>query len=185
MDWTALIVRACVEDAGRKSGLMTEKQQESWRGQPASEMCARLVPDPQWHLTLEDLGPVAVKSAGFAWKQQRSYRRWNDLSVAVDGRAASDRVREIHGVIGEQLLLAVEAEIEKAIASPSWSDWTVSLSPSAQRLTPLSDDGPARYRPETRRSDHRVDQTRGQGLWWMGDSVRSEVTFAGKCRHAA
>jgi hypothetical protein len=106
-------------------------------------------------------------------------------SEQIRGRATRDRVREIHGVIGEQLLLAVEAEIEKAIASPLWSDWTVSLSPCVQRLTPLSDDGPVRYRPETKRSDHRVDQTRGQGLRWMGDSVRSEVTFAGKCRHAA
>jgi hypothetical protein len=100
---------------------MTEKPQEPWQGPPMSVLSARLAPDPQGPLpTLDDLGLAAAKSAGFAWQEQRSYARWNDLAASLSGRADSNWVGEIHGmigVIGEQVLVAAEAEIEKAIAS--------------------------------------------------------------------
>src|ERR1035437_3621129 len=108
------------QDATRL-GPMTEKPQEPWQGPGGPVLSARLAPDPQGPFpTLDDLGLAAAKSAGFAWQEQRSYARWNDLAASLGGRADSNWVGEIHGmigVIGEQVLVAAEAEIEKAIAS--------------------------------------------------------------------
>lgn len=68
--------------------------------------------------TLDDLGLAAAKEVGFEWQQQRSRSRWNEIVAAVHGHPGADWVPEIHGivgVIGEQVLLAAEAEVEKHI----------------------------------------------------------------------
>jgi hypothetical protein len=89
-------------------------------GPPASVLAARLAPEPQEGIpTVDELGLGAAKRVGFEWQQQRSLARWNEI-VASLGTGSSDWVREIHGIfgaVGEQVLVATEAEVEKAIAS--------------------------------------------------------------------
>lgn len=60
----------------------------------------------------------SAKAAAFAWQEQRSKGFWNEL-VATTANAQSDWVRPIHGIIGavgEEVLVAIEAEVEKQIA---------------------------------------------------------------------
>jgi hypothetical protein len=87
---------------------------------PASILASRLAVD--WEgppPTIDDLGLGDAKKAAFEWQQQRSRAGWNGLVTGASGRTASDWVLEIHGmfgVIGEQVLVAAEAEVEKEIA---------------------------------------------------------------------
>lgn len=70
--------------------------------------------------TLDDLGLTAAKDAGFGWQQLRSRARWHEMVAAMKRSAVADWVPEIHGifgVIGEQVLLAIEAETEKTITA--------------------------------------------------------------------
>lgn len=82
-------------------------------------LASRLALQPDGALpTVDDLGLGAAKQAGFDWQQQRSRASWNELVATTSGREVSDWVPEIHGifgVIGEQILVATEAEIEKAV----------------------------------------------------------------------
>lgn len=69
--------------------------------------------------SISDLSLESAKVAAFAWQQQRSKVFWNELA-AMTATAASDWVRPIHGIIGtigEEVLVAIEAEVEKVIAS--------------------------------------------------------------------
>jgi len=99
---------------------MTSDKPPQASGPPTSVLASRLAPEPDGPVpTFDDLGLNTAKTAGFEWQQQRSKASWNELVATTKGGAASDWVREIHGmfgVIGEQVLLATEAEVEKAIA---------------------------------------------------------------------
>lgn len=88
--------------------------------------------------TVVDLGLGAAKQAGFEWQQQRSKAGWNELVATTSGREVSDWVPEIHGifgVIGEQVLVATEAEIEKAVAAGSLAGFAVGQDASRASLS--------------------------------------------------
>lgn len=93
------------------------------RGPPSSVLAARLAvrldgPIP----TLDELGLGPAKTAAFAWQEQRSFALHREAQTLAatftTGSTAADWIPEIHrilGVVGEQVLVAVEAEIEKEI----------------------------------------------------------------------
>ena len=99
---------------------MTDEQSLGPPDPPMSVLASRLaVDDGGQPPTQADLGLGAAQRVGFDWQQQRSHGRLNEIFAAM-GTGASDWVRKIHGifgVIGEQVLVATEAEVEKAISA--------------------------------------------------------------------
>jgi hypothetical protein len=76
--------------------------------------------------------------AAFDWQEQRSRARWNEMVVVTRNSAASPWVPEIHGligVVGELILVCVEAEVEKEILQQKLdrlpSDTTVEMASKA------------------------------------------------------
>ena len=90
-------------------------------GPPSSVLGGRLAaesdePTP----TFQQLGLSDAKAVAFDWQHQRSYASWHEFTVIAHDLAASEWVREIHGivgVVGEVLLVCIEAEVEKEILS--------------------------------------------------------------------
>lgn len=113
-------VRVVAAVGAHYRGMTSEKPGQA-EGPPASVLASRLAAQPDGPLpTVVDLGLGAAKQAGFDWQHQRSMAWWNELVATTSGREVSDWVPEIHGifgVIGEQVLVATEAEIEKAVAA--------------------------------------------------------------------
>lgn len=90
-----------------------------YRGAPSSVLGARLAVDADGKLpTIESLGLVSAKQLAFELQKQRSYARLNDMHGMLSGKPGGRWVIETHGilgVIGEQVLVAIEAEVEKEI----------------------------------------------------------------------
>jgi hypothetical protein len=88
-------------------------------GPPSSILGSRLAVTADTSVpSLEEMGLKAAKNAAFEWQQQRSYALWHELRALLSRYSAADWVPEIHGllgVVGEQVLVAVEAEAEKEL----------------------------------------------------------------------
>lgn len=87
---------------------------------PSSVLGARLAfsdhPPPSW----AELGLEPAKAAAFAWQQQRQYAEWHELVALQNTAGKGAWVKEAHallGVVGELVLVAIEAEVEKEIVS--------------------------------------------------------------------
>ena len=98
---------------------MTNTPSGASSGPPSAFLARRLALEPDTPPpTILALGLQPAKAAAFAWQEQRSQAFWNEVG-AMTATAASDWVRSIHGIIGavgEEVLVAIEAEVEKAIA---------------------------------------------------------------------
>lgn len=103
-----------------------ELEREEPTGPPSSVLGGRLAgdtggaPAPSW----SDLGLDDAKRVAFAWQQQRSRARWNEFVVVTRDARASEWVTELHGligVVGELLLVSIEAEVEKEILTSKLS----------------------------------------------------------------
>ncbi len=98
---------------------MTERADED-RGPPASVLGSRLaacdeVP-PAWR---DDSGLVRAKETAFRLQQLRGYTRWNELVALTDNVLDPRWMPEVGGllgIVGEQVLIAIEAEAEKGAA---------------------------------------------------------------------
>lgn len=94
-----------------------EEADESRRRPPSSILSSRLavtdVPTPSW----EELGLVEAKDAAFAWQRVRDHADWNEKVWAATVHGDRSRwIPELHGlfgIVGETILVAVEAEVEK------------------------------------------------------------------------
>ncbi|CAL8978634.1 hypothetical protein CELL_02918 [Cellulomonas sp. T2.31MG-18] len=67
---------------------------------------------------LDILGLTEARMRAFEWQHQRSFAVVNDMHGALSGQAGARWVLETHGIFGvvaEQVLVAIEAEVEKAI----------------------------------------------------------------------
>ncbi|MBC9225933.1 hypothetical protein GL325_06350 [Aeromicrobium sp. 636] len=86
---------------------------------PASVLGARVAVDAAGPLPkVDDLGLSYAKAQAFDWQRQRSHAKWNDMAGTLTGRPGARWVLETHaivGVVGEQVLLAIELEVEKTI----------------------------------------------------------------------
>lgn len=70
--------------------------------------------------SIDDLGLREGKNRAFEWLQQRSHARLNDVHGFLSGVPGARWVLETHaivGVVAEQVLVAIEAEIEKTICA--------------------------------------------------------------------
>jgi hypothetical protein len=70
--------------------------------------------------TLSDLRLERAKELAFEWQQRRSHARFNDMHGYLSVRPGARWINEVHGIIGvvgEQILVAIEAEAEKFICS--------------------------------------------------------------------
>lgn len=89
---------------------------EQW-GPPSSILGARLATQEDGPLpTPSELGLEDAKTSAFAWQTERNFAKLADIGASLSGRAGARWVVETHGilgVIGEQVLVAIEAEIEK------------------------------------------------------------------------
>lgn len=89
-------------------------------GPPSSILGARMAIDAEGPLpSLAELGLGDAKSRAFEWQSQRNYAKLNDVSATLSGKAGARWVLETHamvGVIAEQILVAIELEIEKDVA---------------------------------------------------------------------
>jgi hypothetical protein len=87
-------------------------------GAPSSVLASRLASEPAGPLpTFDQLGLSAAKAAGFDWQQMRGRASWNEL-VSINRGRHPDWVPEIHGIlgaVGEHVLVAIEAEVEKEV----------------------------------------------------------------------
>lgn len=88
-------------------------------GTPSSVLGARVAIDSEGPLPkIDDLGLTYAKAQAFDWQRQRSHARLNDMAGTLSGRPGARWVLETHaiiGVIGEQVLLAIELEVEKEL----------------------------------------------------------------------
>jgi hypothetical protein len=89
------------------------------QGAPSSILANRIAIDRDGAApTLEQMGLQEAKKQAFAWQQQRSHARLNDLHGHLSGRPGGRWVKEVHGIFGvvaEQILISIEAESEKVI----------------------------------------------------------------------
>lgn len=89
-------------------------------GPPSSVLGARVAIDSDGPLpTIISLGLDDAKQQAFEWQKQRGLAKWNDMAGTLTGRPGVRWVLETHaiiGVIAEQILLAVELEVEKEVA---------------------------------------------------------------------
>lgn len=88
-------------------------------GAPSSVLGARMAIDSDGRIpTIGSLGLADAKKQAFEW-QQRGLAKWNDFAGILTGRSGARWVVETHAIIGvvaEQVLVAVELEVEKEIA---------------------------------------------------------------------
>jgi hypothetical protein len=100
-------------------GTSADEQEAVVKGAPASILASRIAIDTEpLPPTLAALGLEEAKVQAFAWQQQRSHARINDLHGHLSGKAGGRWVVEVHGIFGivaEQVLVAIEAEAEKVI----------------------------------------------------------------------
>lgn len=86
---------------------------------PSSVLGARMAVDSDGPLpTIASLGLEEAKKQAFEWQKQRGLAKWNDLAGTLTGRSGARWVVETHailGVVAEQVLVAVELEVEKEI----------------------------------------------------------------------
>lgn len=105
--------------AGRQNARMTDSPAEA-SGPPSSILAARVAIDANGPLpSVATLGLERARTQAFEWQQQRSLAKWNDLAGTITGRPGARWVIETHaiiGVIAEQVLLAIELEVEKQVA---------------------------------------------------------------------
>jgi len=78
---------------------------------------ARLAVDHQGpSLRTDELGLTEGKTLAFEWQKLRSHARWNDFHGVLSGRPGARWIVETHslfGVVAEQILVSIEAEVEK------------------------------------------------------------------------
>lgn len=88
-------------------------------GPPSSILGARVAVDSDGPLpTVASLGLDEAKKQAFEWQKQRGLAKWNDMAGTLTGRPGARWVIETHsivGVIAEQVLLAIELEVEKEV----------------------------------------------------------------------
>lgn len=89
-------------------------------GPPSSILGSRMAVDHDGPLpSLAALDLVDAKSRAFEWQSQRNYAKWNDIGATLSGKPGAHWVMETHGILGviaEQVLLAIELEVEKEVA---------------------------------------------------------------------
>jgi hypothetical protein len=69
--------------------------------------------------TPAELGLGDSKQRAFEWQHQRNYAKLNDIGATLSGKPGARWVLETHailGVIAEQVLVAIELEVEKEVA---------------------------------------------------------------------
>ena len=89
-------------------------------GPPSSILGSRMAIDHDGPLpTPAELGLDDAKRSAFEWQSQRNYAKLNDIGGTLSGKAGARWVLETHailGVIAEQVLVAIELEVEKEVA---------------------------------------------------------------------